>query len=193
MFEWLAVKTACTEVFGFPCDAVIAGGSGSVQVSMENEFMSGTSNLKVSITPCPLIRAYRAKFTLCVGCSRTCRAARSCFLQSKPHADGPRYLWQNWRTPAVDSPQRGQAIAPCTDLFVLLRRVRLRRLHFVRLLTHPCPGIVLLARWFKRVTFHGTEKLRNFFSQHAPWWTALASLSRRQRQRTSRICRVSSQ
>jgi hypothetical protein len=48
MFEWLAVKTACTEMFGFNCDAVIAGGSGSVQVSMENEFTSAQSNLKVS-------------------------------------------------------------------------------------------------------------------------------------------------
>eukprot|EP00038_Savillea_parva_P028890 m.67596 g.67596 ORF g.67596 m.67596 type:complete len:734 (-) comp8451_c0_seq1:138-2339(-) len=46
MFEWLAVKTACTEMFGFTCDAVIAGGSGSVQVSMENEFISASSNLK---------------------------------------------------------------------------------------------------------------------------------------------------
>eukprot|EP00037_Helgoeca_nana_P022088 m.224607 g.224607 ORF g.224607 m.224607 type:complete len:674 (-) comp25884_c0_seq1:215-2236(-) len=48
MFEWLAVKTACTEMFGFNCDAVIAGGSGSVQVSMENEFTSAQSNLKAA-------------------------------------------------------------------------------------------------------------------------------------------------
>lgn len=45
-FEWMAVYTAVTEAFpGGKCDAVVAGGNGSVQVSVKHEFKSAPLDL----------------------------------------------------------------------------------------------------------------------------------------------------
>ena len=48
-FEWLAVETGLREEHQKPCRAVIAGGNGSVQVSMPGEFQCIASNQKNAI------------------------------------------------------------------------------------------------------------------------------------------------